>query len=100
MTTQTLLIIGILIAVALVIFYVIKYLKNKTYEGEIIEKVEDMHDGGEEYSSFTYYLVIRTPDNKKKRIYMDAKRFNEFKKGDYIKKEKGKLFPVKIDKKQ
>jgi hypothetical protein len=95
---QILSVIGIIAAVGLIIFLVLGFFKGKTYEGEIIEKVEDMHDGGEEFSSFTYYLVIRTPDNKKRRIYMDAKRFNEFKKGDYIKKEKGKLFPIKIQK--
>ena len=72
-------------------------MKKKTYEGEITEKKEEENRGTDDFTTFSYYFVIRTPEGEKRKIRTDLKQYKKFNKGDYIKKKKGELFPKKIE---
>jgi len=97
MSTSEILWLAIAIIAGIIFVYLIVYfLKNRTYEGEIIEKNEEENRGTDDYTTFSYYFVLKTPEGSKKKIHVDQKIYKKFNKGDYIKKEKGKFYPEKI----
>lgn len=81
----------------LVVFLVMKG-KKQAWTGTITDKVynekdSDDHPGRKE--SF-YSLNIKTDDGKEIKLGVDRIKYNEYKVGDRLKKESGKLWPVKI----
>ena len=79
------------------IFKLIMKSKNSSWTGEVMDKV---HNQKRDYDSHRmedfYYLVVMTDEGKEMKIGLSGPMWEQFNKGDKIKKPKGKLFPEKI----
>ena len=82
--------------IALVVFLVLKG-RNKAWTGKIIDKstseFEDMDSGRE---STIYSIKIKSDEGKEFKIQVDSKKYKDYKIGDKLKKESGKIWPEKV----
>jgi hypothetical protein len=87
-----LLIIGFILFVVKLIFKS----KNASWQGKVVDK---KHNTRRDYDSnrieHFYVVVVETTDGKTMKLGLAKQKYDEFKIGDKIKKEKGKLFPEK-----
>jgi hypothetical protein len=80
----------------LVIFLVLKG-RKQAWTGTIIDKkANQSEDSDTGKKSMLYSVRIKTDDGKEFSLAVDEGRYSEYKDGDRLKKESGKLWPEKI----
>ena len=80
----------------LIIFLVLKG-RNQAWTGTIIDKnFNESSDIDSGDISTNYFVRIRKPEGKEFNLSVDRGKYDEYKVGDKLKKESGKLWPEKI----
>jgi hypothetical protein len=81
----------------LLVFKLVMKSKNSSWTGEVIDKVHNQKKDSDSHRMENfYYLVVMTDLGKEMKVGLSGPMWEQFNKGDKIKKEKGKLFPEKI----
>jgi hypothetical protein len=79
------------------IFKLIMKSKNSFWTGEVMDKVHNQRrDFDSDRMEDFYYLAVTTDQGKEMKVGLSAQMWDQFNKGDKIKKDKGKLYPEKI----
>lgn len=87
---------ALIIGFIVLVVVLINKSKNTGWEGEVVDKlVNEKRDDHNRIQQF-YTLVVQTKE-RKMNVGVALETYNKFKKGDKIKKPKGKLYPEKVN---
>jgi hypothetical protein len=81
----------------LLLVKLLKRAKGDAWEGEVVDKLynekEDSESGRTEHF---YTVVFKTTKGEQRKLAVTADDYKNWKPGDKMKKEKGKMYPVRI----
>lgn len=83
----------------LLVLKLVKKSKDSSWTGEVIDKVHNEKrdfDNPKKMEHF-YYLVVKADQGRQMNVGLSEQMWSGFEKGDGIKKDKGKLYPEKVE---
>jgi hypothetical protein len=86
--------------IGLFVFILSKFLKKAkgdAWEGEVVDKlINEKRDSDSNRMERYYTVVFKTTKGEQRKMAVTADDYNNWQPGDRMKKEKGKMYPVRI----
>jgi len=81
----------------LLLMKLIKNTKKDAWEGEVVDKLyNEKRDMDSNKLEKYYSVVFKTVDGRQRKMAVTPEDYKNWKPGDKVKKEKGKMYPVRI----
>lgn len=79
----------------IIVWVMFSSMKKQAWKGTVISKGSEEVEGASDFSSTSYSLKVKLDDGTQKNVRVGKKIWEQFKTGDKIVKEAGKLNPQK-----